>query len=136
MVARSEPGDASLNETLTLTNVARRLAGAVREGDQLGRVGGDEFVLRCLDPIDRAGAEGAANRLLAALAEPIAVSVDGELAGAMVSVGASIGIALATSGSGADIGGDFTEEADLVHRADAALYDAKRAGRERWRVAN
>jgi len=119
-----------------LREVARRLSSAVRDGDQLGRVGGDEFVLRCLTPIDQDGAEHMAERLLAVLAEPIGVPVQGAAGGVTVTVGASIGIALASSGTVADRGHDLTDETSLVHRADAALYDAKRAGRGRWHTAD
>ena len=50
-----------------LAEVARRLAGAVRGGDELARWGGDEFVA-ILPDTDRAGALRAAERLRAAVA--------------------------------------------------------------------
>ena len=92
-----------------LAEVARRLARAVRGGDELARWGGDEFVV-ILPATDRAGAGRAAERLRAAVAaEPI-----GDL-GVTISVG------------WAHWAGDTPD--DLLARADRALYRAKDAGR-------
>ena len=96
-----------------LAEVARRLAGAVRGGDELARWGGDEFVA-ILPDTDRVGALRAAERLRAAVAEsPI------EAAGADVDVTISLGWA--------HWSGDTPD--DLLARADGALYKAKGAGR-------
>ena len=96
-----------------LVEVARRLEGAVRGGDELARWGGDEFVA-ILPGTDRAGALRAAERLRAAVAEaPIAV---GGQAAVTISVG------------WAHWAGDTPD--DLLARADRALYRAKDAGRD------
>ena len=96
-----------------LAEVARRLAGAVRGGDELARWGGDEFVA-ILPGTDRAGALRAAERLRAAVAEaPV------DAAGGALDVTVSIGWA--------HWAGDTPD--DLLARADRSLYRAKDAGR-------
>ena len=97
-----------------LAEVAQRLAGAVRGGDELARWGGDEFVA-ILPDTDRDGAVRAAERMRCAVAaSPIPIG-DAEVA-----VTISVGWA-PWSGDTAD---------DLLVRADRALYKAKDAGRD------
>jgi two-component system, cell cycle response regulator len=97
-----------------LVEVARRLEGAVRGGDELARWGGDEFVA-ILPGTDKAGALRAAERLRAAVSEsPIPV------AGQELPVTISVGWA--------HWAGDTPD--DLLARADRALYRAKDAGRD------
>ena len=96
-----------------LAEVARRLAGGVRGGDELARWGGDEFVA-ILPDTDKAGALRAAERLRAAVAAgPV------EAGGSTVAVTISVGWA--------HWSGDTPD--DLLARADGALYRAKNAGR-------
>jgi two-component system, cell cycle response regulator len=97
-----------------LADVARRLAGAVRGGDELARWGGDEFVV-LLPDTDRAGIVRAAERLRAAVASaPVA------------------GIPVTISAGWAHWAGDTAD--DLLVRADRALYAAKAAGRDSVRA--
>jgi two-component system cell cycle response regulator len=97
-----------------LAEVAHRLAGAVRGGDELARWGGDEFVV-LLPNTDRAGIVRAAERLRAAVAEaPIALE-GGD-------------VAVTISAGWAHWAGDTAS--DLLVRADRALYAAKDAGRD------
>jgi len=97
-----------------LAEVARRLAAAVRGGDELARWGGDEFVA-ILPGTDKAGALRAAERLRAAVAAaPV------EAAGIELPVTVSVGWA--------HWSGDTPD--DLLARADRALYGAKGAGRD------
>jgi diguanylate cyclase (GGDEF)-like protein len=98
-----------------LTEVARRLAGAVRGGDLLARWGGDEFVA-ILPATDRAGVLRAAERLRAAV-DDSAVGVEEVATPVTVSVGWAHWM------------GDTA--GDLLARADRALYMAKDAGRNR-----
>jgi two-component system cell cycle response regulator len=100
-----------------LRSFARTVGGALREGDVLFRYGGEEFVA-LLPYADQAGAMKAAERLVKAVAaSPIRVG------STMVNVTTSAGVA-ALASSDAD-------GLSLVARADGALYEAKRNGRNR-----
>lgn len=94
-----------------LVEVSARLMGVVGAGDMVARLGGDEFaiVVPRLSDIDQARER--ADRVVAALAEPV------PLDGLPLDVGGSIGIALYP-----DHGEDF---ATLMRHADVAMYDAK-----------
>jgi diguanylate cyclase (GGDEF)-like protein len=96
-----------------LCEVAERLLASVRATDLVARLAGDELVILCDVSDDHTGAERLVHRLRVALAEPFA------LAGTMVTVGASFGIAYAERGDTC---------ADLLARADAAMYADKRSG--------
>ncbi len=103
-----------------LCAVSDRLRAVLRDGDFVGRHGGDEFML-CLDTVeDPAIIDTAAKRILAAIAAPIETS-----AGA-VSVSGSLGFAVYPADS-VDIEG-------LKRSADAAMYEAKRE-HGTWRLA-
>jgi len=107
-------GDAVLREA------ARRMRDAIRPYDSIGRYGGEEFLL-VLSNCDTLGAAAIAERLLQAVRKDTIV-----LAEATVSVTLSAGVA--TSGV-------IQEPETLVGAADAALYRAKRGGRNRVEVA-
>jgi diguanylate cyclase (GGDEF)-like protein/PAS domain S-box-containing protein len=102
----------------TLVAVAERLTGLVRPGDTLARLGGDEFVMLC-PGADGAAAAIVARRVLHALGQPFTVY------GRTIDLTASIGIAIS---DGAD------DPMRLVENADTAMYDAKRAGRDRFAI--
>jgi diguanylate cyclase (GGDEF)-like protein/PAS domain S-box-containing protein len=93
-----------------LVEVGRRLRTAVRLGDTLARIGGDEFIVVCED-VDEHGAVAVAERVSEAIRPPIAAD------GIHHSLSASIGIAL----------GDGDPD-ELLARADAAVYRAKARG--------
>ena len=87
----------------------------------LGRQGGEEFVLLLTD-ISRAKAIAAADVLRQALAgRPI------ELDGAQATLTMSVGLATTAAFDG--------RLSDLIGRADEALYEAKRKGRNRLAIA-
>ena len=88
----------------------------------MGRYGGEEFVV-VLAGCDTAGARAAAERLRASVAGT-AIAVGG----LVLRVTCSLGIAVGDSGTGWD-------RDRLLNAADAALYRAKRAGRNRIVVA-
>lgn len=106
-----DAGDAVLLAT------AQRLVAGVRSNDSVARVGGDEFVVLLTSAKTVEGAEVVANKLLASLAEPVPYQ------GQLLQVGASIGVALV------DASAESPEV--LLKQADAAMYEAKRAGKGR-----
>jgi diguanylate cyclase (GGDEF)-like protein len=107
-------GDAVLRET------ARRMRDAIRPYDSIGRYGGEEFLL-VLSNCDTIGAAAIAERLLQAVRKDTIV-----LAEATVSVTLSAGVATS----------DVIQDPEtLLGAADAALYRAKRGGRNRVEVA-
>jgi len=101
-----------------LTQLASRLRGAVREQDTVARTGGDEFVL-VLPLTDIAGAAHLASKLMALASAPF--QVDGQ----ELTVTPSMGIAMFPTD-----GDDFDT---LCKCADAAMYRAKRDGRNAYR---
>lgn len=111
-------GDALLME------MARRFRAAAASEDMVARWGGDEFVVihPCKGTNIAASARELAGRLIATAAQPV------EIGGAVVQVGLSIGIA---------VGGPGLSNPDrLLHDADQALYQAKRAGRNTFTLAD
>jgi diguanylate cyclase (GGDEF)-like protein len=98
-----------------LCEVARRLAGCLRDGDTLARLGGDEFTVLMPDIADAQSAEAVAKRIESQLKPPF------ELPGQAVFVTASIGIATGVALQ------DRSEA--LLRDADAGMYEAKARGR-------
>ncbi|MDB5803465.1 MAG: hypothetical protein JWN73_787 [Betaproteobacteria bacterium] len=103
--------------------VALRLKECVREVDTVARYGGDEFVV-VLSSVNRPRDAGlVAEKIIAALAEPIPalwVSQHGRRA-TEVQIGCSVGIAMFPQ--------DSTQPDGLIRCADAAMYVAKSRGR-------
>jgi diguanylate cyclase (GGDEF)-like protein/PAS domain S-box-containing protein len=96
-----------------LAEVGRRLRAAVRPVDTVARLGGDEFVVVC-EAVDEDTALALGQRLDAAIRRPL------DVGGVQQHLTASIGIALGS------------DDADsILASADAALYQAKAAGRGR-----
>ena len=104
-----------------LQQVAGRLAAVLRPSDTLARFGGDEFVVLAEQLQGDDEVLAVVERLTHALAEPLLVE------GHPVLVTASVGIALARSGSGAD-------PERIVRDADIAMYRAKERGRDRYEL--
>ena len=95
-----------------LLGMAHRLAAAVRPGDVLGRLGGDEFGI-LLEESSEDGALVVCSRVLAALRAPFPVAADD------VRLGASVGVAVAQPGQSPDA---------VLQTAAAALRSAKHSG--------
>jgi diguanylate cyclase (GGDEF)-like protein/PAS domain S-box-containing protein len=100
-----------------LVEAARRMETCVRPGDTVARLGGDEFVVLLEDMEDMSAATVVAERLIAAFDAAIAVDHH------QIHLGVSIGIA----GANQDI-----NPSTLLHQGDAAMYAAKKAGRDRY----
>ena len=106
-----------------LVQVAERLTAAVRGEDVVGRQSGDEFAVLMPRVADEDDAVAAAERVLRELRRPIV------LGGRSIVVGGSVGVTLA-SGHG------LTSAEDLVTQADAAMYAAKRSGKDTFAIFN
>jgi diguanylate cyclase (GGDEF)-like protein/PAS domain S-box-containing protein len=109
-----------INDTLghavgdeVLVAVARRLAGAVRGDDAVGRIGGDEFLVVSQRLSGPADVQALADRIRLALAEELPT------AGRPLRLTASIGLTWSAPGLDSDT---------LIARADAAMYESKRDG--------
>ncbi len=101
-----------------LLKLAERLQSQVADKAQIGRIGGDEFLVLVEGPEPARQAESLANALCRALSTPL------ELDRRVVRVTGSIGISLFPDD------GENTE--DLLRHADAALYRAKADGPGSW----
>ena len=104
-----------------LQAVADRLRAVSRVGDTVVRWGGDEFLV-LLEDVSEEDAVAVAQRVCAAASEPVFHR------GLELCVSASVGVAYRQAG-------DPATADDLVIRADAAMYQAKAGGRDRWVVA-
>jgi diguanylate cyclase (GGDEF)-like protein/PAS domain S-box-containing protein len=103
-----------------LREFARRLLGLVRGTDFVGRLAGDEFIIVLEGLRAPVEAEVVAGKLIEAINQPFAVSAG------VLSICTSIGIAIHP--------GDQLDGDELLGRADQALYLAKGAGRNQYRV--
>lgn len=105
-----------------LTAVAERLIVALRPGDTLARLSGDEFVILCEDLNEAAEVDAIAARVVDAVAAPFVLS------GVTVNVTASVGIAFSGRGD------QLSEQ--LLQDADTAMYQAKRKGGARHQIVD
>jgi diguanylate cyclase (GGDEF)-like protein/PAS domain S-box-containing protein len=110
-----EAGDALLKIA------AERLVASVRSVDTVARLAGDEFTVILEGLLDPGDAEAVATKLLEALRAPMHVG------DALVHVSISIGLAFLEPGE--------SDPASLLRRADEALYEAKRSGRDRYAMS-
>ncbi len=106
-----DAGDALLEE------VGRRIRSSVRDYDTVARLGGDEFAVLADELDSLNGLDEVSRRIASSLSEPM------KLAGRTIATSCSIGVAVYP---------DVARNAsDLIKCADDALYQAKRAGRNR-----
>ncbi|MFA6311487.1 MAG: EAL domain-containing protein [Sterolibacterium sp.] len=109
-----ETGDA------LLIVLSQRLKEALREGDTLARIGGDEFVAVLTDLTSIRECEVVLSRLLQAAASPVQIK---EIT---LRVSASLGVTLFPLDSG--------DPDTLLRHADQAMYQAKQAGKNRYHL--
>jgi diguanylate cyclase (GGDEF)-like protein/PAS domain S-box-containing protein len=103
-------GDALLKQT------ADRLTASLRQTDVVARLGGDEFaIIQAAEPDQRAAAIELAKRIIALISAPYDIN------GSTVSIGTSIGVAMASAAG--------TDPDTLMKQADLALYRTKSDGR-------
>jgi diguanylate cyclase (GGDEF)-like protein len=101
-----------------LTEAARRLTEACRGAELVARIGGDEFAVLLGRRFDRDAVDRLAREVVAAMSRPVVLD------GRSLALGASVGVA----------GADGRTSADLFAEADTALYAAKAAGRNTYRI--
>ena len=101
--------------------VSQHMKAALRDGDTLARVGGDEFVAVLVDLAQTDDAAPLLDRLLQAAADPVRVGA------ALLGVSASLGVAMYPL--------DGADSEQLLRRADHAMYQAKKAGGNRRQLA-
>ncbi len=103
-----------------LTEVGRRLTEVARRVDTVARLGGDEFVLLLSYLHDDADVRLVCDRVGNAIRAPL------NLDGRELQVTGSVGVVVTDDAS--------EEPGELVRRADVAMYDAKRGGRNRFEL--
>jgi diguanylate cyclase (GGDEF)-like protein/PAS domain S-box-containing protein len=102
-----------------LREVGRRLKGSMRGGDTVARIGGDEFVLLLSGARTRIEIDRALGRMISVARLPVQLP-----SGQVVALSASVGVAAFPD--------DSTDPGQLIRFADAAMYDAKVLGKDRW----
>lgn len=98
-----------------LKAVSKRLLQLVRAQDTVARLGGDEFAVIQAGVSGREAASNMADRIVREIAKPY------EIMGTKVEIGTSVGVALFPA--------DSSDQSELLHQADIALYAVKKAGR-------
>lgn len=103
---------------LVLQQVARRLEEAIRPGDTVARVGGDEFIVLLPDLAQEDDVLMVADRIMEHIARPF------DIEGVRLQMTASIGITVAD--------GSMEDPIQLIRQADLAMYEAKQLGRNHY----
>ena len=121
-------GFKQINDTLghdvgdsLLSMVAARLVAAVRQEDTVARLGGDEFVIALWELIHDDDVAKLVSKVIQSVSQPYSIQ------GSSVNITVSIGVSLYPT---------HGEEAEtLMKSADLALYEAKRSGKNGYRIA-
>ena len=106
---------------MLLKMVADRLVAAVRQEDTVARMGGDEFVIGLWEISDAEGVARLVSKVIQAVSQPYLIQ------GRDVSITASVGVGMYP------LHGEDVEA--LMKSADLALYEAKHAGKNKYRIA-
>jgi diguanylate cyclase (GGDEF)-like protein len=121
-------GFKQINDTLghdagdtLLSMVADRLVAAVRQEDTVARMGGDEFVIALWESSHADGMASLVSKVIQAVSQPYRIE------GRDVNITASVGVGIYPTH------GEQVET--LMKSADLALYEAKRAGKNDYRIA-
>ena len=121
-------GFKQINDTLghgagdtLLKMVAERLVGAVRHEDTVARLGGDEFIVALWHVGSAEDAAMIAAKVIEVVSQPYGIE------GHTVSITTSVGVGLYPTHGG--------DSATLMESADQALYEAKRAGKNAFRIS-
>jgi len=101
-----------------LREVASRMKGAIRATDTISRLGGDEFIFLLNDVATTEAVTSAIQHMMDAVSQPLQFKT------VTITPGLSCGISIYPTNG--------TTEKDLLARADAALYEAKRLGKNRF----
>jgi diguanylate cyclase (GGDEF)-like protein/PAS domain S-box-containing protein len=104
-----------------LITVAHAMKHALREGDTLARIGGDEFVVVLIDLNDVESCVPMLTRLLEAAAAPV------QLDGVVVQTAASLGVTFYPQA-------ECIDADQLIRQADQAMYQAKVTGKNRYHI--
>jgi diguanylate cyclase (GGDEF)-like protein/PAS domain S-box-containing protein len=97
-----------------------RMKVALREGDSLARIGGDEFIAVLADLVNVEDCQPILERLLLSASEPVTIN------GSVLNVSASIGVTLYPQ--------DNVAAEQLIRHADQAMYKAKQLGKNRYHL--
>jgi len=103
-----------------LVAISNRMQFALREGDTLARIGGDEFIAVIVDLAEGKASEAVLDRLLIAASDPVIIN------NISLHVSVSIGVTIYPRDGG-------TAE-HLIRHADQAMYAAKQAGKNRYHI--
>lgn len=103
---------------IVLSEVGARLSKLLGQADTLARLSGDAFAMLLTGLRDLQGAAHMAGRILASLAEPLAIQ------GRELHIGASLGLAIAPT--------DGSDPSQLLQNAEIAMYRAKEEGRNNF----
>jgi predicted signal transduction protein with EAL and GGDEF domain len=98
---------------------AARLSSCARESDTVARLSGDEFTILLQAPVSQKDINSLCSRIVESMQQPL------QIMGREVFITASLGTAMYPD--------DDTESTGLMAKADAAMYDAKRSGRNTYR---
>ncbi|NOR72529.1 MAG: diguanylate cyclase [Mariprofundaceae bacterium] len=104
-----------------LIKVGKRLLQCVRATDTVARLGGDEFSIILVDVASEEAACKIAEKVITAISQPLSLKKS------QYTLGVSIGIHLISPGDG--------DMENIINRADSAMYQAKKEGKNCYRIS-